>query len=736
MSLRCVKFFAWALALVAGLQAMPAQANTCAPAAVQGSAPNDFQDYCWLDFSGYSDALAEAGGQPFSFTLPDGSILTLTVQVSTNKTNPALAVHGVPSWTGSAIGHSAFLGIPGNPVLYETGSGSTVSYALVAADGESSNQNESLSFTTNGQPWSQVAQIPFGTKFPSVAGLGTSTVTESGVSGTVGSFAFASFNNPTQISATLVGGGLQGPMFAIRYASLSVTEQLNGARANASDQFVYGISTLGGASIASAATSGGGTGPYPPAVVPAVAAGYPFVVTERMAAGSVSTLANYTPTLACTNAANGASTTVLPVNLATATYTFPTLQYGDALSCTFTNTANRTNLGILKTGPASVSAGAPVTYSVVLNNLGPLDAGGTRLLDPVVANFTATAVACTAATGGAVCPSAGSSVANLQGAGIPIATFPSGSSVTFTVSGTAGNNNIVNVASITAPATVINTNAASSSSAATNVTPAPDAGVTATFAATANAGQPVTGTLQFFNLGLGVASSTTFAITVPAKLAVTPTLSGLPAGATYSYAPATGVITLSGMPSSIAAGATIGPITLSYGQPTSGSSSASATVTTIADSNLNNNKASVAIGGAAVADLSAKLSFPATINAGQTVSGTLLFANIGPSAAVGIRYSITVAANLAAPPILTGLPSGATGFYDPATGVIALTGMPSSLLSGTTLSPIGISYTQPAAGTSTVSVTVSATTVDPVPGNNAATSKISGEAAQLSGIVF
>jgi hypothetical protein len=102
MSLRRVKLFAWALALVAGFPAMPALANTCAPAAVQGTAPADFQGYCWLDFSGYSDALAQAGGQPFSFALPDGSILTLTVQVSTNKTNPALAAHAVPSWTGSA----------------------------------------------------------------------------------------------------------------------------------------------------------------------------------------------------------------------------------------------------------------------------------------------------------------------------------------------------------------------------------------------------------------------------------------------------------------------------------------------------------------------------------------------------------------------------------------------------------------------------------------------------------
>src|ERR1700684_3465727 len=110
--------------------ALGARANTCAPAAVKGTAPSDFQSYCWLDFTGYSDALAQGAGQLFSYSLPDGSTLKLTVQVSTNKTSPAIAAHVVPSWTGSAIGHSGFDNIPGAPVLYETVSGSTVHIAL------------------------------------------------------------------------------------------------------------------------------------------------------------------------------------------------------------------------------------------------------------------------------------------------------------------------------------------------------------------------------------------------------------------------------------------------------------------------------------------------------------------------------------------------------------------------------------------------------------------------------
>ena len=259
-----------------------AQANTCAPATVQGSAPNDYQNYCWLDFTGYSDALAQGAGQPFTFVLPDTSTLSMTVQVTTNKGNPALNAHVVPSWSGSAIGNNGFNGIPGNPVLYESqngstvtvvlnnitvtppaGSGATDTYAIIAADGESTNQGESLQFTTNGSAWAQVAQIPNGGAYPTVSGVGSDTVTETGVAGTVGSFAFASFSNPTVVTAKMVGSGLQGVMFAVRYASMSVTAQFGNARANAADQFVYTIKTLGGTTLATGTTTGAGNGPFP-----------------------------------------------------------------------------------------------------------------------------------------------------------------------------------------------------------------------------------------------------------------------------------------------------------------------------------------------------------------------------------------------------------------------------------------------------------------------------------------
>ena len=344
----------------AWLQAPLAHAgNSCAPATTQGTAPSDYQNYCWLDFAGYSDTLAQGGGQPFTFTLPDGSTLSLTLAVSTNGTNPALHSAAVPSWSGAAFGNSAFLGIPGQPVLYESQSGSTVTatlsnisiappggsggsattYAIVAADGESTNSGESLAFTTNGTAWTQLAQIANGGYYPTVSGVGTTTVTETGTQGgAAGSYVFGSFSNPTVVTATMKGSGLQGVVFAVRFASVSVTTVINGSRVEAGDQFTYSIETTGGTVLATQTSTGSGAGPFPLASAPTIAASYPFVVAETMASGSASTLANYSSSLTCTNGSTSGSTTVVPTNANVALYRFPALQYGDAIACVFTET--------------------------------------------------------------------------------------------------------------------------------------------------------------------------------------------------------------------------------------------------------------------------------------------------------------------------------------------------------------------------------------------------------------
>jgi hypothetical protein len=351
---RVQKFCAQVFASVMLFCCAPAFANTCSPATTQGTAPPEWQTYCWLDFTGYNDATAKsAAGQPFSFTLTDGSILTLTVRAASPNAT-AFAAVTAPSWTGAAVGNSAFIGIPGRPIIYTAASGSSTvtisnisitapagagaatAYMFVAADAESTDNSESLAFTTNGGGWTILDQVnPItGSQYPTTSGVGTTTFTASGagLTGNVGGWIVGSVT-PTTVSSTMGAGGLQGAMFAVRFASLKLTKQIVSSRIDAADQFTYTVrSTLTSATLTSGTTTGTGNGPFSSAVV-SLASGLPLTLSETMATGSVSPLASYNSRLTCRNAAN-----VVTVDLVTTSYSYGALNYGDAINCTFTNT--------------------------------------------------------------------------------------------------------------------------------------------------------------------------------------------------------------------------------------------------------------------------------------------------------------------------------------------------------------------------------------------------------------
>lgn len=348
------RLFARLLAILIFAWSGPALAAVCAPATSQGTAPASWQTYCWLDFTAYNDTTARSvGGQTFSYTLSDGATLTFTVRT----TGAGITSIGAPSWTGAAVGNTAFLGIPNRPILYQTAGGTTqitisnititpppgapavTAYMFVAADAESTNNGESLSFNTNGGTWTLLDQVnPIsGNLYPATTGIGTATFTETGVAGTVGGYIVGS-TSPTTVTTTLVGGGLQGAMFAVRFASMRLTKVINGARIDAADQFKFDVTaTSTGTVLATGTTTGTGTGPFTAAAI-SLASGIPLTLSESMAAGSVSPLTSYSSRLTCTNGTSG-STTPLPTNVATTSYSFGALQFGDAVACTFTNTA-------------------------------------------------------------------------------------------------------------------------------------------------------------------------------------------------------------------------------------------------------------------------------------------------------------------------------------------------------------------------------------------------------------
>lgn len=332
-----------------------AHAVNCYSATSQGTTgPADWQSYCWIDFTSYNNTTASsAGGQNFSLTLQDGTVLSFNLKTSGVALTPVAS----PSWSGSAVGNTALLGIAGEPVLYATAAGTTTvtissitltppagasgvtNYMMVLADGESTNTGESLAFATNGGTWQSLDQAgPIsGTSYPTLAGTGTTTVTETGTStNDVGAYIVGS-SKPTQVTATLVSGGLQGFMLAVRFASIKLTMQVADARVNSADQFTYAIdATSNSAVLASGTSSGTGLGPFATAGV-STAASVPMTLVATMASGSTSTLSDYQTSLTCTNSTSGSST-VLPSGVVTTSYALANLAYGDAVSCTFTET--------------------------------------------------------------------------------------------------------------------------------------------------------------------------------------------------------------------------------------------------------------------------------------------------------------------------------------------------------------------------------------------------------------
>lgn len=348
------KLFAALAALFAALcAASPAMAANCYYATAQGSTgPADWQTYCWLDFTGYSETTARsASGQNFSFTLSDGTVMSFNLKVS----GAAMTAATSPSWSGSAVGNTAFLGIAGRPIMYQTAAGTTTiaissialtppaagtisAYMFVAADGESSNEGESLQFQTNGGNWQELDRAgPIsGSTYPTTSGTGTNSFTETGAAGTVGAYIMGS-TSPTSVTTTLVGGGLQGAMFAVRFASIRLNTQISGARANPADQFTFSVNTTGtGSTLATGTSSGTGLGPFTSAALSSSAA-IPLTLNQTMAAGSVNSLSHYRSVLTCTNTATGSSTP-LPTNVVTTAYNFGSLQFGDAVQCSFTET--------------------------------------------------------------------------------------------------------------------------------------------------------------------------------------------------------------------------------------------------------------------------------------------------------------------------------------------------------------------------------------------------------------
>lgn len=252
--------FALALTLLGMFASTTAQAATgnCAFATGRGTGPADFAKYCWFDFAGYNDSLAgSTNGQNFTINLPGGAG---TVTFNLKKVS-GVALTGIaaPAWSNGAFGNTAFFGVPGRVILYHADdAGGVVSevrlsnitvntvgsgempYTFVAADGESTDSQEWVEFTTDGDPWRLLATIPNGNsaQFPDLTGVGTQTVREdaNGAGGDLGAYAFASEfpSNKTigQVTAKFRGNGKEGIALGIKYRATDLSIDMSHTPAN------------------------------------------------------------------------------------------------------------------------------------------------------------------------------------------------------------------------------------------------------------------------------------------------------------------------------------------------------------------------------------------------------------------------------------------------------------------------------------------------------------------------
>ncbi len=92
------------------------------------------------------------------------------------------------------------------------------------------------------------------------------------------------------------------------------------------------------------------------------------------------------------------------------------------------------NLSITKTNTVgTLTAGQTTSYTITVANSGPGNASGAVVSDPAAPGLVCTAVSCAVTGGAATCPTAPISLAAFQ-SGLPIPSFPAGSSLSFSLS--------------------------------------------------------------------------------------------------------------------------------------------------------------------------------------------------------------------------------------------------------------------------------------------------------------
>lgn len=265
-------------------QATEATNGSCVYA---GTVASGLNNVCWLDMANFT--AAKKRSQSMRVKLSDSLTMKFNIKYTGGRTLHSAAV---PTWNKAAFGHYGYTGFPegSKPALYQnTGSANTTStveladikivkadgseitgnYSFMMADAESTNTNESISFTSSNKI-EQVAQFPqqgdanyknyafgdqtFSADHKTVTGGGVSTGANPGI------YLYKT-KSPDTVSVTMRvndTGEIQAAIFGVLFANAETTVTTN----NASDTFAgevesqtYGSEQTDGVTGSNSATS-------------------------------------------------------------------------------------------------------------------------------------------------------------------------------------------------------------------------------------------------------------------------------------------------------------------------------------------------------------------------------------------------------------------------------------------------------------------------------------------------
>jgi large repetitive protein len=309
----------------------------------------------------------------------------------------------------------------------------------------------------------------------------------------------------------------------------------------------------------------------------------------------------------------------------------------------FTNTTvspqPQADLAILKSGPSSAGEDTDVVYTIQLNNAGP-DTGNVTLTDTIPGDLTFVSLSLSGQALSCTTPAVGA------GGTITCtnAAYPAGATTTLTLTvhvpaGTPSATEYQNTATVASPNDL---NEENNLATTTLVTSATDVRITKSGPANAVAGDEIAYTLLIENISTEFAEGVGFSDV-------------LPAGTTFvSVTQNTGSLATCSTPDPGANGT----VTCEFGQLGPGLSASftlkieatqsftnTATVATSSfDTNDANDESSVATTVTPSADVSVTKTAPATVNAGENITWTILVQNAGPSPAADVTVTDTLPA--------------------------------------------------------------------------------------------